>query len=98
MPCLELGLIQLFPLACRNLALLVLGTAQEASSEAEVFCKEAREGYSSRMKYILLTGALVAPILLLVQKIRGKIDVRCCAGACDASRDLRMRSAFTDDL
>ncbi len=50
------------------------------------------------MKYILLVGALFLPTLLVVQVIRGKVNVRCCAGALDASRDLRMRSAFTEDL
>jgi hypothetical protein len=50
------------------------------------------------MRFILMAAVMVLPILLVVQKVRGKVDLRCCSGSADASRDLRMRSAFTDDL
>lgn len=50
------------------------------------------------MKFILALGAFIPPVVLVVQKMRGRADVHCCSGATDASRDLRMAPAFKAEL
>lgn len=43
------------------------------------------------MPYLLAVAALVIPIVLVVQSIRGRVRLQCCAA--DPARDLRMRPA-----
>jgi len=47
---------------------------------------------------LLLAAIVVAPLVLLVMgSIRGRVQVRSCCSV-DASRDIRMASAFRTDL
>lgn len=41
------------------------------------------------MPYLLAAFAIVVPVLLVVQTIRGRVRVQCCA--VEPGRDLRMR-------
>lgn len=43
------------------------------------------------MPYLLAVFAVVVPVLLVVQTVRGRVRVQCCAT--DAAHDLRMRDA-----
>jgi hypothetical protein len=44
--------------------------------------------------YLLAVFALVVPVILVVQTIRGRVRVQCCA--VEPARDLRMRGAFEE--
>jgi hypothetical protein len=46
------------------------------------------------MPYLLGLFAIAAPVVLVVQAIRGRVRVRCCG--IEASQDLRMRDALRD--
>ena len=43
------------------------------------------------MPYLLAAFAIVIPVVLVVQSIRGRVRLQCCAA--DPSRDLRLRNA-----
>ena len=43
------------------------------------------------MPYVLAAFALVVPVVLVVQTLRGRVRVQCCSVA--PERDLRMRDA-----
>jgi hypothetical protein len=44
------------------------------------------------MPYVLAAFALVVPIVLVVQTIRGRVRIQCCS--CDPADDARMAGAF----
>jgi hypothetical protein len=46
-------------------------------------------GYHHRMPYLLAAFAIVVPVLLVVQTIRGRVRIQCCST--DPSKDARMR-------
>lgn len=47
--------------------------------------------YHRGVPYLLAAFAIVIPVVLVVQSIRGRVRLQCCAA--DASRDLRLRNA-----
>ena len=46
------------------------------------------------MPYLLAAFAIIVPVVLVVQTIRGRVRVQCCA--VEPTRDLRMRGAFDE--
>jgi hypothetical protein len=44
------------------------------------------------MPYVLAAFALIVPIVLVVQTIRGRVRIQCCS--CDPASDARMAGAF----
>jgi hypothetical protein len=44
--------------------------------------------------YLLAAFAIIVPVLLVVQTVRGRVRVQCCA--VDPKSDLRMRGAFDE--
>jgi hypothetical protein len=44
------------------------------------------------MPYVLAAFALIVPIVLVVQTIRGRVRIQCCS--CDPANDARMAGAF----
>ncbi len=46
------------------------------------------------MPYLLAAFAIIVPVVLVVQTIRGRVRVQCCA--VEPARDLRMRGAFDE--
>jgi hypothetical protein len=44
--------------------------------------------------YLLAAFAIIVPVVLVVQTIRGRVRVQCCA--VDPTRDLRMRGPFDE--
>ena len=46
------------------------------------------------MPYLLAAFAIIVPVLLVVQTVRGRVRVQCCA--VEPTRDLRMRAAFDE--
>jgi hypothetical protein len=44
--------------------------------------------------YLLAAFAIIVPVILVVQTLRGRVRVQCCAVAPEA--DLRMRTAFDE--
>lgn len=50
----------------------------------------AGSGYHRGMPYVLAAFAIVVPVLLVVQTIRGRVRMQCCA--VEPSHDLRMRT------
>jgi len=47
--------------------------------------------YHRLVPYLLAAFAIIVPVILVVQTVRGRVCVQCCA--VEPSRDLRMRSA-----
>ncbi|MEI6360926.1 MAG: hypothetical protein WCP95_02225 [Actinomycetes bacterium] len=48
------------------------------------------------MPYLLAAVALIAPIVLVIQTIRGRVRVQSCC-AVPADRDLRLRTTAPDE-
>jgi hypothetical protein len=48
------------------------------------------------MPYVLGAFAIIVPIVLVVQTLRGRARVRCCG--IDPSRDLRLRDDLRSDV
>ena len=46
------------------------------------------------MPYLLAVFGLVVPVILVVQTVRGRVRVQCCA--VEPGRDLRMRPAIDE--
>jgi hypothetical protein len=46
------------------------------------------------MPYLLAAFAIIVPVVLVVQTLRGRVRVQCCA--VEPGRDLRMRGAFDE--
>ena len=46
------------------------------------------------MPYLLAAFAIIVPVLLVVQTVRGRVRVKCCG--VEPTRDLRMRAAFDE--
>lgn len=46
------------------------------------------------MPYLLAAFAIIVPVILVVQTVRGRVRVQCCA--VEPSRDLRMRPALDE--
>ena len=52
--------------------------------------------YDRGMPYVLGAFAIIVPIVLVVQTLRGRARVRCCG--IDPSRDLRLRDDLRSDV
>jgi hypothetical protein len=48
------------------------------------------------MPYVLGAFAIIVPVILVVQTLRGRAHVRCCG--IDPSRDLRLRDDLRSDV
>lgn len=48
------------------------------------------------MPYVLGAFAIIVPIVLVIQALRGRARMRCCG--IDASRDLRLREDLRSDV
>lgn len=46
------------------------------------------------MPYLLAAFAIIVPVILVVQTLRGRVRVQCCA--VEPGQDLRMRTAFDE--
>lgn len=46
------------------------------------------------MPYLLAAFAIIVPVILVVQTLRGRVRVQCCAVSPES--DLRMRAAFDE--
>lgn len=46
------------------------------------------------MPYLLAAFAIIVPVILVVQTVRGRVRVQCCA--VEPARDLRMRTAVDE--
>ena len=47
------------------------------------------------MPYLLAAFAIVVPVILVVQTVRGRVRLQCCA--VEPARDRRMSVAFDED-
>ncbi len=71
------------------------GVLMPTAFRIEVCERRTMRHYHQAMPYALAAFAIVVPVLLVVQAIRGRVRVQCCSVT--PERDVRMRSALESE-